>query len=198
MRQVIVIHGGTTFERYDDYLASLANKKLMIERLLYRPMWKELLQGNLGSDYQVLLPSMPNSANARYSEWKIWFNHLSELFNEEVILVGHSLGAIFLAKYLSENQLNFKVNATILIAAPYNDESLEDLGDFKVEKLSTKLTEQAGRLVFFNGNDDPVISLADLENYKQELPSAEFNMLAAPDHFIRADFPELVTLLKEL
>lgn len=198
MQQVIVIHGGTTFQDYDMYLKSLSEKKLDINRFIYNPMWKELLQDNLGSEYQVLLPSMPNSTNARYSEWRVWFEHISSFFSDNCILIGHSLGAIFLAKYLSENSLSVKIKATILIAAPYDDESTEDLTDFKIVKLSERSTEQAGRLVFFNGMDDPVISVSDLSKYQDQLPSAEFKILSAPDHFVRADFPELISLLKNI
>lgn len=198
MQQVIVIHGGTTFQDYDSYIRSLSEKKLDINRFIYTPKWKELLQENLGSEYQVLLPSMPNSTNARYSEWSTWFTHISELFTDNCILIGHSLGGVFLAKYLSENQLAFKVKATILIAAPYDDESAEDLTEFKIEELTNRLTEQAGRLVFFNGSDDPVIAISEQKKYQEQLPSAEFNTLTAPDHFVRTDFPELVTLLKSL
>lgn len=198
MQQVIVIHGGTTFQDYDMYLKSLSEKKLDINRFIYRPMWKELLQDNLGSEYQVLLPSMPNSTNARYNEWKLWFEHISSLFSNNCILIGHSLGAVFLAKYLSEHSLPAKIKATILIAAPYDDEGVEDLTDFKIVKLSERLTEQAGRLVFFNGMDDPVISNLDLSKYQNQLPAAEFKILSAPDHFVRADFPELISLLKNI
>jgi predicted alpha/beta hydrolase family esterase len=198
MQQIIVIHGGTTFEEYDKYLESLSTKKLNIDRFVYKPMWRELLQDNLGDDFQVLTPSMPNKSNARYSEWKIWFEHLSSLFTDNCILVGHSLGAIFLAKYLSENTINVTVKATILIAAPYNDNSQEDLGDFKITSLSDKLSEQAGKLVFFHGMDDPVISSNDFEQYRKQLPSAEFIIKPAPDHFMRVEFLELVSLLKKL
>ena len=198
MQQIIVIHGGTTFQDYDMYLKSLSEKKLDINRFIYRPMWKELLQDNLGSEYQVLLPSMPNSTNAQYSEWKLWFEHISSLFSDNCILIGHSLGAVFLAKYLSENSLSVKIKATVLIAAPYDDDSVEDLADFKIVKLSERLTEQAGRIVFFNGMDDPVISNLDLSKYQNQLPAAEFKILSAPDHFVRVDFPELISLLKNI
>lgn len=198
MQQIVIIHGGTTFQDYDEYLKSLSEKKLDIDRFVYKPKWKELLQDNLGSDYHVLLPSMPNSTNARYSEWKLWFDHISSLFADNCILVGHSLGAVFLAKYLSENSLRVTIKATILIAAPYDDESVEDLTDFKITKLSQQLIDQAGRLVFFNGEDDPVISIHDLQKYQKQLPGAEFNILSAPDHFVRADFPELTSLLKDI
>ena len=198
MQQVIVIHGGTTFQDYDAYLKSLSEKKVDIDRFIYRPKWKELLQDTLGSEYQVLLPSMPNSTNARYNEWTTWFAHISSLFSDNCILIGHSLGAIFLAKYLSENSVPFKIKATILIAAPYDDESIEDLTDFKIATLTPRLAEQAGQLVFFNGEDDPVISMQDLQKYRDQLPSAEFHILSAPDHFVRAEFPELISLLRQL
>ncbi|MNR38771.1 hypothetical protein D3C85_1569040 [compost metagenome] len=103
-----------------------------------------------------------------------------------------------MAKYLSENSLPVKVKATVLIAAPYDDDSVEDLTDFKIVKLSERLTEQAGRLVFFNGVDDPVISNLDLSKYQNLLPAAEFKILSAPDHFVRTDFPELISLLKNI
>ena len=198
MKQVIVIHGGTTFRDYDAYLNSLSTKKLYIDRLIYTPKWKERLQQNLGDTYQVLLPTMPNSTNARYNEWKIWFQHISELFTNDCILVGHSLGAVFLAKYLSEESLQITVTATILIAAPYDDEQGEDLVDFKITTLSENLIDQAGRLVFFNGLDDPVISQSDLRKYRQALPGAEFIITPAPDHFVREDFPELTELIKNI
>ena len=195
MRQVIVIHGGTTFSEYSRYLAFLATKPLTIDRFTYSPTWKERLQDELGSNYQVLLPAMPNKTNARYSEWKIWFEHLTSIFADDCILVGHSLGAIFLAKYLSENTVPVTVAATILIAAPHSSETNEDLTDFKIESLTNQLTEQAGRLVFFNGFDDPVIALSELELYQKAIPLAECNIVSAPDHFVRAEFPELTALI---
>jgi len=198
MQQVIIIHGGTTFQQYDTYLKSLSEKIVDLDRLAYTPMWKELLQDKLGSEYQVLLPKMPNSTNARYSEWAAWLDHISNLFSDNCILIGHSLGAIFLAKYLSENIIPFKIKATILIAAPYDDESEEDLTDFKITNLTEKLSRQAGKLVFFNGTDDPVVSQSELKKYQNDLSSAEFNLLSAPDHFVRQDFPELVSFIKQL
>ncbi len=85
----------------------------------------------LGNKFDVLLPKMPNPSNAKYNEWKIIFNKISKLLEKNVILIGHSLGAIFLIKYLSENKFPKKILATLLISPPYDDDGMEEsLGDF--------------------------------------------------------------------
>lgn len=198
MKQVMVIHGGTTFEKYEDFISHLLTKKVLIERLTYKPLWKERLQEDLGNNYQVLLPSMPNKANARYSEWKLWFTRLTEVLEDDSILIGHSLGAIFLAKYLSEERVAFKPSATILIAGPYDDDSEEDLTDFKITSLNPLFTKQAGELTFIHGSDDPVIPITEVDKYKREAPEATYITLPAPDHFMRESLPELIQVIKQV
>jgi predicted alpha/beta hydrolase family esterase len=196
MKQVIVIHGGTTFSTYEKYLDYLRTKTIHVDRLTHKSTWKDQLQANLGDEYQVLLPTMPNGTNARYSEWKLWFDRISKVIEDDCILIGHSLGAVFLAKYLSETSFSKKISATILIAAPYHDETIEDLTEFKIEQLSSKLDEQAGRIIFFNGLDDPIIPPSEIDCYRKELPDAEYNIISASDHFVRTDFPELLSAIR--
>lgn len=191
-QQIMVIHGGTTFEKYDEYISFLKTKQVTIDRLLNRPGWKQSLQSMLGSNYQVLLPTMPNTTNANYNEWATWFTNISQLLEDGCIVVGHSLGGIFLAKYLSENVLRQKIKATILIAAPFNDITTEDLTNFKIETLTPAFENQAGKLIFFNGPDDLAVSIKEADRYRQFVPDAEFNIIPAPDHFVRETFPELV------
>ncbi len=198
MKQVIVIHGGTTFSNYEDYLQYLSTKPINIDRLKYQSYWKEHLQAELGNSYEVLLPKMPNSTNADYREWTLWFENLASVITDDCILIGHSLGGIFLAKYLSENQFPSHIKATILIAAPYNDESQEDLGDFKLDSISDRFTSQAGKVALFFGKDDPVIAISEIEKYREDIPTADFYILSAPDHFMRPSFPELIELIRSI
>lgn len=195
MKQVIVIHGGTTFATYDKYLDYLRSKTITLDRLMPSANWKDSLQHELGNEYLVLTPSMPNKTNAQYSEWKLWFERLTEISEDDCILVGHSLGGIFLAKYLSENEFPKRIAATVLIAAPYDDETEEDLTDFKLEEISPLLQEQGGEITFLYGLDDPVVNVREIEKYRRALPSANFRPLPAPDHFVRVTFPELVEVI---
>lgn len=198
MKQVIVIHGGTTFASYDTYLDYLSRKTVSIDRLLPKSSWKDSLQQALGEDYLVLTPSMPNSTNAKYGEWKLWFERITEIITDDCILIGHSLGGIFLAKYLSECEFPRRIKATILIAAPYDDESDEDLADFKLTGVSSLFQQQAGKILLFYGEDDPVVSASESEKYRQALPEANIHQQAAPDHFVRERFPELVRAIAGL
>lgn len=105
MKQIVVIGGGDAFPTYDAYLSFLKNFKAEnIDYFKETPNWKSSLQEVLGDEYEVLAPRMPNKSNAKYVEWEIWFEKMFPFLNGEVILVGHSLGASFLAKYLSEEQ----------------------------------------------------------------------------------------------
>ncbi|HRZ30232.1 MAG TPA: hypothetical protein P5274_00975 [Candidatus Paceibacterota bacterium] len=101
--QVVIIHGGDTFETQEEYLNYL--KSYRIENLNYfrKKSWKGSLQERLDDNFDVITPQMPCKLNAKYEEWKIWFNKLLPLLNNKVVLIGHSLGGIFLAKYLSDN-----------------------------------------------------------------------------------------------
>ena len=69
---VLVIHGGNTYNTYEEYINNLSSKTVDLDRLRYGVGWKDTITGDLGDDYDVFLPSMPNSSNAQYNEWKIW------------------------------------------------------------------------------------------------------------------------------
>ena len=198
MTQILTLHGGTTFATHEAYLDYLKTAPVHPERMTFKPMWKDLLQRSLGPSYAALSPRMPNSTNARYEEWKIYFDKIAQqALEDDCILVGHSLGGIFLVKYLSENEIPVKVKATILVAAPHSDESTEDLTDFKLpEELPALFTKQAGSVTLFFGHDDPVIAPVEIENYRRALPEATIIVTDAPDHFVRGEFPEILEVIQ--
>src|SRR5688572_30779020 len=98
-KQVLVIHGGDAFPSYKEYLDFLLNFPIELKDL-FRKNWKSFLAEKLGPDYEAIAPQMPNKNNAKYAEWKIWLKKILPLLEDEVVLIGHSLGGVFLAKYL--------------------------------------------------------------------------------------------------
>ncbi|KKT81182.1 MAG: hypothetical protein A3B99_04935 [Candidatus Yanofskybacteria bacterium RIFCSPHIGHO2_02_FULL_44_12b] len=198
--QVIVIHGGDSFDNYRDYLKFLRSWKINFDDYIQnRAGWKKNLAKKLGKDFQVILPNMPNSFNAKYSEWKIWFDKFVPYFKSGVIMVGHSMGGIFLAKYLSENKLSKKVKAVFLIAAPYDDKDSEySLVDFILPKSLKKLEQQAGKIFIYQSKEDPVVPFADFGKYQKSLKNSIGRVFLGRGHFNQEDFPELIRDIKGL
>ncbi len=196
-KQVLVIHGGNVFETYEEYISYLQNKELTLEKVTIQD-WKRNLQVSLGDEYQVVAPLMPNSQNARYAEWKIWFEKITPLLNQDVVLIGHSLGGIFLAKYLAENKYPKRVRATFLVAAPYMPDPGETLGDFELPDSLQGVAEQSGALFLYQSKDDPVVPWEHVERYRAVLPGAVVRIFEGRQHFNQRELPEIVQDIQSL
>ena len=197
-KQILFIHGGSTFKSYREYLSHLKSIEIDLDR--YRKTkWSDSLNIGLGNKFDVLLPKMPNPSNAKYNEWKIIFNKISKLLEKNVILIGHSLGAIFLIKYLSENKFPKKILATLLISPPHDDDGMEEsLGDFILPKSLKKLNNQGGKIFIYQSKDDPVVPYSHLEKYKKALPNAIIREFKNREHFNQPKFPELIKDIRGL
>lgn len=197
-KQVVVIHGGSAFETDKDYLSFLESLKVDLDR--YRKIgWKDSLREELGNRFDVLLPKMPNPMNSKYAEWKILFRKIARLLDDNVILIGHSLGGVFLAKYLSENKFPRKICASILIAPPYDEKDIEEpLGDFVISNNLKRFKKQGGKIFIYHSEDDPVVPYLDLGKYQKDLPDATVRIFKDRGHFNQEKFPELVREIKRV
>lgn len=196
-QQVLIIYGGDVFDNYEKYLNFLKDFKLDLTNL-GKKGWKDNLQERLGEDFQILAPRMPNSFNARYIEWKIWFEKFIPIINENVILIGYSLGGIFLIKYLSENILPKKIKKVLLVATPFDEENSDELlMDFNLSGNFDKFNEQVNNATFFQSKDDELVSFKDFEKYQKVFPNANFITFNDRGHFFQPEFPELVEVIKK-
>lgn len=197
-KQIIVIYGGDIFNSYKEYISFLKSYKINFEKMKSGG-WKDSLQKKLGKSFEVILPNMPNKYNAKYLEWKIWFEKIIPFLEKRVVLVGHSLGGIFLAKYLSENKFPKKILAAFLIAAPYDDKDADySLADFKLKKDLSLLQKQSKKLYIWQSEDDDIVPFADFEKYKKVLPDANYRVFKNKGHFIQKTFPEIVQEIRKV
>lgn len=194
MKQVLIIHGGNSFSTYRAYRLYLESKDLNYEKLIQPRRWKDKLADSLPG-YDVIHPSMPNSLNAVYDEWVIYFEKLLKFLDDDAQIIGHSLGAMFLAKYLNEKPLSNPVEKLILVSGGYNDNSNEDLGSFEV-RSATKIPQSAREVHLFHSEDDPVVPYAELNKFQSDMPNAIVHSFSDRGHFLQTDFPELTELIK--
>ena len=195
MKQIVIVHGGSSFNSYENYLDNIKNSQLHYERLLWAQKWREWL-AQTTTGYDVLLPDFPNKQNAQYEEWKIYFEKLLLLLGSDVQLVGYSLGAMFLAKYLHESPLSSPVRRLVLVSPCYDDESVEDLGSFRVTSAAG-LGKSAKEVHLFHSKDDPVVPFTELAKFQRDLPTAKLHIFEDRNHFFQPTFPELKELLKQ-
>ena len=195
--QAIIVHGGEVFETYDEYFSFLKNYVPDLDKLR-KKKWAETLRSDLGGDFDVIAMQMPCKYNAKYSEWKLWFERHIPLFNDEVVLVGHSLGGIFLAKYLSENKFQKKLLGVFLVSAPYDSEvSGYDLLDFALTEDLKHFEQQAESIWLYYSKDDEVCPFVDFEKYRRDLPKAHTEVFENRGHINQENFPELVRDIKK-
>ncbi len=198
--QILFIHGGDSFSNYDDFLESLKTEPIRDPLgTEVKKRWKETLKLEFGQEIDVFYPSMPNKDNARYTEWKIWFERYFEYLNGNVILIGHSQGGYFLAKYLSENTVPFPILALYLVAAPFGpgERGAEDGGDFVFNPENLKnIYKVAQNITIYHSEDDEVVPFSHALSYHETLPKAAFITFKDRGHFLQPEFPEIIEDIK--
>jgi len=195
MKQILIIHGGDSFSSYEVYLENLRAKELDYDSLKLQKKWKTWIAEQL-PEIDVLLPTFPNGYNATYEEWKIYFEKLIPFFGDDTHLIGHSLGAMFLTKYLHEDTLPQKVRRLILVAGQYGERDGDDMGSFLVESAQG-IDKSAQEIHLFYSQDDPIIDYASLAAYQEDIPTATAHIFNNRGHFLDETFPEILELLQK-
>ena len=166
--QILMIHGGMTFNKKSDYIDFLKTRTIRTERKI---TWAgNYIDNKLGKDFEIIKPRMPLQDNAKYKEWKIHFERYIPLLRNNFILIGSSLGGVFLAKYLSENKFPKKILSTFIICPPY-DNSLpgEELsGGFKLKRDLSLIEKNCKNLYLMFSKDDNVVPVSHAEKYRKK------------------------------
>jgi predicted alpha/beta hydrolase family esterase len=200
-KQIVFIHGGSSYSRYEDFLEYLRTNPIedpLQEKVVKK--WRSTLKDIFADTHEVYYPQMPNSANAKYGEWKIWFERYFQFLRDDVILIGHSLGGFFLAKYLCENTMPVRVKALYLCAAPFEPDTFggEDCKDFGFDaQLLPHLTAQVGAVYIFHSKDDHIVPYVHAEKYAKALPQAKVVSFEDKNHFLLEEFPEIVAHIQK-
>ncbi|MDP3837191.1 MAG: alpha/beta hydrolase [bacterium] len=195
--QVLYIHGGETFKNHDDYLMYLKTREITLDK---QPSWSGSLAENLGDDFNFARLNMPLKENAQYEDWKINFERYLPFIKDNVILVGFSLGAIFLVQYLSENKFPKKIFAIYLVATPFDGDlpGADLAGGFRLQSDLSLMSENCSRINFLFSKNDDVVPVSHAGKFAEKLPGARITILDHINgHFFIPEFPELIEMIKE-
>lgn len=196
--QILLIHGGMTFKNEKDYLDFLKNREILIKRKI---RWDgDYLDKELGKKFEIIRPRMPLQDNAKYRDWEIYFERHIPYLRNNLILIGGSLGGIFLAKYLSEHKFPKKILSTYLICPPFDNTLIgEDLvGGFRLKSDLSLLEKNSKNLYLLFSNDDDVVPASHAKKYKEKLKNATFVIYKSKNgHFKISKFPEIIKMIKD-
>lgn len=197
MPTIIYIHGGNireTAEEYRDYLSTTD----MHYKAYPSPTWPERLSEKF-PDANIIAPRMPRKQRAQYDERKLWMDRCLEFITPDkpVIWIGRSLGALFLAKYLSDHPQ--KVDQLDLIAGIYYPSSREKFTDDRFPSGFDLPTWREAKLSQYrdihlrHSDDDPVVDYENSKTLSQKLPTTNhiLHTLSNRGHIRQPDFPEL-------
>lgn len=157
------------------------------------------LRTSLGSGYELLSPRMPNPENPHFKSWKVKLEKvLASIEDDNVILVGHSLGGSVLLKFLSESSLNKNIAGLFLIAPPYWGSTNWEVDEYRLRKDFSLKLSQVPQVFLYHSSDDEVVPIRHMCYYAEELPHAKIRALNKTGHLFSKGLPELVDDIKSL
>jgi len=196
-QQILYVHGGFTFKNLKDCVHHLRTREI---KLIRNKKWHEdYLDKKLGTDFEIIRPRMPFVENAKYYLWKINFERYFPYLRNNIILVGGSLGGIFLARYLSENIFPYKIKSVYLVCTPFdNSVDGEDLvGGFRLKSDLSLIEKNCSNINFLFSRNDDVVPVSHAAKYAKKLPRAKIYIYDhIPGHFLVSELPEIVKMIK--
>ncbi len=149
------------------------------------------LQDVLGAEYEVRYPEMPDADSPEYEAWKEQIARELAALGSEVVLVGHSLGASILLKYLSEEELEKPIAGLFLIAPPYWGAEDWEVSEYALQDgFASKLPGELPVFIY-HSRDDKVVPFAHLELYKEKLDQATVRAFDGRGHQFNDDLSEV-------
>lgn len=157
------------------------------------------LEKELGEEFELRHPAMPDPRNPVYEDWKQQIKEGFTDFKKGAILIGHSLGGSALLKLLSEEKMEPRISALILIASPVWGMNTDwDKEDFLLAPgFSSKLPEDLDIFLFYSV-DEEVVPFEHAEKYAELLPSARLRQIPGTSHLFENGLPELVEEIKRI
>lgn len=127
--------------------------------------------------YNVLMPQFPIRSDASYCGWSEILDKYVENFNDDTIIVCHSIGNPFIIKYLSDNNLKAKLYISVagfckLFSVPDREDLNHAFVDFQVHNSNIEYfkTHIPYRYSLYSDNDH-VIPFDILKDFINQLNS---------------------------
>jgi predicted alpha/beta hydrolase family esterase len=139
--------------------------------------------------YQLLHPIIERPGTPTYTKFKKMFRSAFAAINEPVILVGHSLGASTLLKYLSEETRDVSILGLFLVSTPHWK---ADMKEFQLKENFQASLEDISPIFLYHSKEDKDVPIDSLVFYEAALKKAVVRKLNGNEHMFSKGLPALV------
>jgi predicted alpha/beta hydrolase family esterase len=180
VKHLIFFQGGGSEEDYE------ADAKLVAS-----------LESKLGPGYSVHYPLLPNDGTPDLGRRK-QISHEISASKDNIILVGHSLGASMLLACLSEIKIEKNIAGIFLLATPFWKGREDWVEAFKLQPDFANQLDRKTPVYFYHCLDDEEISFSHLTVYKEQLPWASFREISIGGHQFNNDLTIVANDIKSI
>lgn len=145
------------------------------------------LQAALGKTYEVHYPEMHTDETLPDFGWLRQIREEIDKIKGGVILVGHSLGASLLLKYLSEHKIKKKIDGIFLISTPFWRGEEDWKQGLKLHESFPSRLPKDIPIFLYQSHDDEEVSFEDVSLYSEKLPHATVREVAKGGHQLNND-----------
>jgi len=133
------------------------------------------LSHSLGPQYEVHYPALPHEGDASYEEWKHHLEKELAPMQGPIVLVGHSVGASILIKWMSEMGAEKPLAGMFLLACPFwggNGWCYSGYEELMLPEGGATHLSKGRQIFLYHCRDDATVPFDHLALYAQILPEA--------------------------
>lgn len=148
------------------------------------PWLKEKLQAK---GLEVFVPQFPTPEGQSLEAWLEVLKPLMDKINNETILVGHSLGGVFVLKLLEK--LNKPIKLAVIVGTPIGEGQIKNFEQDKsfagFEFNWNKIKMNAKHFIVYQSDNDPYVSLENGQELARHL-GVNLTFIPNAGHFNKA------------
>ena len=156
------------------------------------------LEKELGPDFEIRYPYMPDEADPQYARWKAALATELGKLDEGAILVGHSIGGTILINAIADEPPVRMPRGLFLASAPFVGKGGWPTGDIgSMSDLGARLPERLPVYLYY-GSEDETAPTEHAGLYEAAIPQAVVRRLPGRDHQLNEDLSEVAADIRRL
>ncbi len=164
--------------------------------------WLKKELGKLG--HEIFIPKFPTPDNQTLENWEKVFQEYKKYLDENSIVIGHSLGVVFLLRVLERESKPIK--AAFFVSGftdLLNNPTFDEINQTFIEKNFNwlKIKNNCNKFYVFHSDNDPYVPLSQAKKLSKKLDT-NLNLVKNAGHFNKgsgySEFSLLLAQIKEI